>query len=78
MNEDYVNGEMLENFSNYNKSQDYPIVWSSDVWEEKNIPPSCRHCSNHPHQWREWDLLVCSRNSRNLVKRIIYQCSVIG
>ena len=48
MNEDYVNGEMLENFSNYNKSQDYPIVWSSDVWEEKNIHPSCRHCSNHP------------------------------
>ena len=48
MNEDYVNGEMLENFSNYNKSPDYPIVWSSDVWEEKNIPPSCRYCSNHP------------------------------
>ena len=48
MNEDYVNGEKLENFSNYNKSQDYPIVWSSDVWEEKNIPLSCRHCSNHP------------------------------
>ena len=48
MNEDYVNGEMLENFSNYNKSSDYPIVWSSDVWEEKNIPPSCRHCSTHP------------------------------
>ena len=48
MNEDYVNGEMLENFSNYNKSSDYPIVWSSDVWEEKNIPPSCRNCSNHP------------------------------
>ena len=48
MNEDYVNGEMLENFSNSNKSQDYPIVWSSDVWEEKNVPPSCRHCSNHP------------------------------
>ena len=48
MNEDYVNGEMLENFSNYNKSSDYPIVWSSDVWEEKNVPPSCRHCSNHP------------------------------
>ena len=48
MNEDYVNGEMLENFSNYNKSSDYPIVWSSDVWEEKNIPPSCLHCSNHP------------------------------
>ena len=48
MNEDYVNGEMLENFSNYNKSSDYPIVWSSDVWEEKNIPPSCRYCSNHP------------------------------
>lgn len=48
MNEDYVNGEMLENFSNYNKSPDYPIVWSSDVWEEKNVPPSCRHCNNHP------------------------------
>ena len=48
MNEDYVNGEMLENFSNYNKSPDYPIVWSSDVWEEKNVPPSCRYCSNHP------------------------------
>ena len=48
MNEDYINGEMLENFSNYNKSSDYPIVWSSDVWEEKTIPPSCRHCSNHP------------------------------
>ena len=48
MNEDYINGEMLENFSNYNKSSDYPIVWSSDVWEEKNIPPSCRRCSNHP------------------------------
>ena len=48
MNEDYVNGEMLENFSNSNKSSDYPIVWSSDVWEEKNIPPSCRHCGNHP------------------------------
>ena len=38
MNEDYINGEMLENFSNYNKSSDYPIVWSSDVWEEKNVP----------------------------------------
>lgn len=38
MNEDYVNGEMLENFSNYNKSSDYPFVWSSDVWEEKNVP----------------------------------------
>ena len=48
MNEDYVNGEILENFSNYNKSSDYPIVWSSDVWEEKNISLSCRHCSNHP------------------------------
>ena len=48
MNEDYINGEMLENFSNYNKSSDYPIVWSSDVWEEKNIPPSCRHRSNPP------------------------------
>lgn len=48
MNEDYVKGEMLENFSNSNKSSDYPIVWSSDVWEEKNISPSCRHCSNHP------------------------------
>ena len=29
MNEDYVNGEMLENFSNYNKSSDYPLVWIS-------------------------------------------------
>ena len=48
MNEDYINGEMLENFSNYNKSSDYPIVWSSDVWEEENVPPSCRLCSNHP------------------------------
>ena len=48
MNEDYVKGEMLENFSDYNKSPDYPIVWSSDVWEEKNVPPSCRYCSNHP------------------------------
>ena len=48
MNEDYVNREMLENFSNYNKSSDYPFVWSSDVWEEKNVPPSCRLCSNHP------------------------------
>ena len=48
MNEDYINGEMLENFSNYNKNSDYPIVWSSDVWEEKNVPPSCRYCNNHP------------------------------
>ena len=48
MNEDYIKGEMLENFSNYNKSPDYPIVWSSDIWEEKNVPPYCRYCSNHP------------------------------
>ena len=48
MNEDYIKREMLENFSNYNKSPDYPIVWSTDVWEEKNVPPPCRYCSNHP------------------------------
>ena len=48
MNEDYIKREMLENFANYNKSSDYPFVWSSDVWEEKNVPPSCRLCSNHP------------------------------
>ena len=32
MNEDYVKGEMLENFSNSNKSSDYPLVWSDTVW----------------------------------------------
>jgi hypothetical protein len=48
MNEDYVKGEMLENFSNSNKSPDYPLVWSDTVWEDKNVPMSCRMCSNHP------------------------------
>ena len=48
MNEDYVKGEMLENFSNSNKSPDYPIVWSDTIWKDKNIPMACRTCSNHP------------------------------
>ena len=48
MNEDYVKGEMLENFSNSSKSPDYPIVWSDTVWEDKNVPTACRMCSNHP------------------------------
>ena len=38
----------MDNYSNGTFSPDSPIVWSSDVWEEKNVPPSCRHCSNHP------------------------------
>lgn len=41
MNEDYVKGEMLENFSNSNKSPDYHLVWSDTVWEDKNIPMVC-------------------------------------
>ena len=48
MNEDYVKGEMLENFSNSSKSPNYPIVWSDTVWEDKNIPMACRMCNNHP------------------------------
>ena len=48
MNEDYVKGEMLENFSNSSKSPDYPIVWSDTVLEDKNVPMACRTCSNHP------------------------------
>ena len=48
MNEDYVKGEMLENFSNSNKSPDYPLVWSDTVWEDENVPMACRMCSNHP------------------------------
>ena len=48
MNEDYVKGKMLENFSNSNKSPDYPIVWSDTVCEDKNVPMACRMCSNHP------------------------------
>ena len=48
MNEDYVKGEMLENFSDSKKSSDYPIVWSDTVWVDKNVPMACRMCSNHP------------------------------
>ena len=38
----------LYNYSDRAFSPDAPIVWSSDVWEEMNVPPSCRNCSNHP------------------------------
>lgn len=38
----------MYNYSNSTTSPDTPIIWSSDVWEEKNVPPSCRLCSNHP------------------------------
>ena len=38
----------MDNYSNRTFSPDSPIVWSSDVWEDKNVPPSCRYCSNHP------------------------------
>ena len=38
----------MDNYSNGTFSPDSPIVWSSDVWEDKNVPPSCRYCSNHP------------------------------
>ena len=48
MNEDYVKGEMLENFSNSSKSSDYPLVWSDTVWEDENVSMACRMCSNHP------------------------------
>ena len=40
--------KQLYNYSDRTFSPDSPIVWSSDVWEEKNVPPPCRHCSNHP------------------------------
>ena len=40
--------KQLYNYSDRTFSPDYPLVWSSDVWEEKNVPPSCRLCSNHP------------------------------
>lgn len=38
----------MYNYSNSTISPNTPIVWSSDVWEEKNVPSSCRLCSNHP------------------------------
>ena len=40
--------KQLYNYSDGTFSPDAPIVWSSDVWEEKNVPLSCRNCSNHP------------------------------
>lgn len=40
--------KQLYNYSDGTFSPDSPIVWSSDTWEDKNIPPSCRYCSNHP------------------------------
>ena len=38
----------LYNYSDRTFSPDAPIVWSSDTWKDKSIPPSCRLCSNHP------------------------------
>ena len=38
----------MDNYSNGTFSPDSPIVWSDTVWEDKNVPPSCRYCSNHP------------------------------
>ena len=40
--------KQLYNYSDGTFSQDSPIVWSDTVWEDKNVPPSCRYCSNHP------------------------------
>lgn len=48
MSDDYVRGEMLENFSDFDKSSDYPIVWSDYTWTDQNVPLTCRMCSNHP------------------------------
>ena len=40
--------KQLYNYSDGTFSPDSPIVWSDTVWEDKNVPPSCRYCSNHP------------------------------
>ena len=40
--------KQLYNYSDGTFSSDSPIVWSDTVWEDKNVPPSCRYCSNHP------------------------------
>ena len=40
--------KQLYNYSDGIFSPNSPIVWSDTVWEDKNVPPSCRYCSNHP------------------------------